>query len=245
MNPASDSLSASSLLSMHNEQRYGVEYQPIVDITNNDIIAYESLSRFYDSGNCSVRPDLVYAALHDNPLLLFQVEYQQKLLQLENAPVTDATFVNLDQDSYFACGEGEEDNCFIELFKRYDKAPLVVELIENSEINDAKMSLAMIEIMAQNNIQTAIDDVCSHHSMISTSVLEKVQYIKFDKCVVNKKSDHNFLLLVRCLIDYARSAGKKTILEGIESNTDLDFAHTLGVDCVQGFLYADKFISIS
>ncbi len=60
------------------KQRYAVEYQPIVDISNQEIYAYECLSRFFDAENIPIRPDLVYASLHDSQISLFQVEYQQK-----------------------------------------------------------------------------------------------------------------------------------------------------------------------
>jgi EAL domain-containing protein (putative c-di-GMP-specific phosphodiesterase class I) len=68
------------------KQRYGVEYQPIIDIENKEIYAYECLSRFFDEKNIPIRPDIVYSSLHDSPLSLFQVEYQQKKLQLSYAP---------------------------------------------------------------------------------------------------------------------------------------------------------------
>lgn len=92
-------LSRSVLLEIIQSKRFGVEYQPIVDLSTNDIIAYEALSRFYSSEGEAIRPDLVYASLHENPITLFQVEYAQKQLQLEYRP-PETLFVNLDQDAF-------------------------------------------------------------------------------------------------------------------------------------------------
>ena len=222
-------------------QRYGVEYQPIVDLKSKDIMAYECLARFSDKDGKNIAPDIIYAALHDSPLTLFQVEYQQKLLQLDYAPNKSDIFINLDQDSYFSTGEDNENNPFLKLFKGFKSANIVVELIENSEINDAIKSLAMIDTLANNNINTAIDDVCNPLSMISTSVIQLVDYIKLDKRVVAEKHNKPFMLLVEAIISYAHSAGKKVILEGVETESDIIFARNINTDFVQGFLFKKWF----
>ena len=233
-----------NLIEIIESQRYGVEYQPIVDLKSKEIMAYECLARFSDKNGNRIAPDIVYAALHQSPLSLFQVEYQQKLLQLDNAPCNSNIFVNLDQDSYFSANENNEDNennPFLKLFKDYRNANIVVELIENSEINDAIKSLAMIDVLAKNHINTAIDDVCNPLSMISTSVIQLVDYIKLDKHVVEQKHSIEFMLLVKALIGFAHSSGKKVILEGVETDSDIIFARKLNVDYVQGFLFKKWF----
>lgn len=226
-------------------QRYGVEYQPIICIKNQDIYAYECLSRFWDKNSKAIRPDLVYSSLHDSPLSLFQVEYQQKKLQLAHAPNQVGIFVNLDQDSYFSTGALKSDNPFLKLFQSFNKSEIIVELIENSEINDAIMSLAMIDTLSTNNIHTAIDDLFNPQSMVSTAVIQLVNYIKLDKYVLSNQSNRNFMLLVESMINYAHNTGKKVILEGVETHEDLQFAKQLNVDFVQGFLYRNLFKNAS
>jgi EAL domain-containing protein (putative c-di-GMP-specific phosphodiesterase class I) len=239
-----DHLSPATLIELIERQRYGVEYQPIIDIENQEIYAYECLSRFFDEKNIPIRPDIVYSSLHDSPLSLFQVEYQQKKLQLSYAPHKVDIFVNLDQDSYFSTGTLKNNNPFLKLFKNFEQSKITVELIENSEINDAIMSLAMIDNLSKNNIHTAIDDVCNPQSMVSTAVIQLVNYIKLDKYVLSNQSNVNFMLLVESLINYAHSAGKKVILEGVETVDDLHFATQLNVDFVQGFYYRELFKNV-
>jgi len=240
-----NALTTSCLIELIEKQRFGVEYQPIMSLQSNEIFAYESLARFYSNKNSPIRPDIVYSSLHQSPLSLFQVEYQQKKLQLAHAPKQVDIFVNLDQDSYFSSGTPEDENPFLLLFKNYHHSTIVVELIENSEINDAIMSLAMIDTLAKNDIATAIDDVCNPHSMISTAVIQLVEFIKLDKDVIVNKNNKNFLLLVKSLIDFAHNTGKKVILEGVETEEDLLFAKFINVDFVQGFYYREQFINFN
>lgn len=246
MSHVTSSISNEVLLNIIDKKSYGVEYQPIISVNTQSVFAYEALSRFFDHNNKLIRPDLVFAALHESPLTLHQVELAQKKLQLQFAPKDHCLFVNLDQDSYF---EGQLDqetdshNAYINLFKKFT-GELVVELIENSEINDAKMSLKMIKSMGVHQIKTAIDDICNEHSMLSTMVLERVDFMKLDRLVVLNKHNESFLMLVTSLIDYAKKSNKQVILEGIETEEDLDFAKKLGVDYVQGFLYRPQFINV-
>lgn len=238
-------LNAECLIDLLENKRFGVEYQPIISCKSQEVFAYESLARFYTADNKSIRPDLVYESLHTSPLSLFQIEYQQKKLQLSYAVNGHDIFVNLDQDSYFSCGVIGQSNPFLKLFKEFQKSNVVVELIENSEINDAIMSLAMIDNLAKNNIPTAIDDVCNPQSMISTSVIQLVNYIKLDKFVIKNKNNRNFMLLVKSIIDYAHSTNKKIILEGVETADDLRLAQQLKCDFVQGFHYRHLFKNVS
>jgi EAL domain-containing protein (putative c-di-GMP-specific phosphodiesterase class I) len=238
-------LNAPQLLELMEAKRYGAEYQPIISTSNGDIFAYECLSRFFTADGKTFRPDLVYASLHANPLSLFQVEYEHKKLQLSCAPNSANIFVNLDQDSYSASGFIDENNPFIKLFKNYHKANVIVELIENSEISDAVMSLSMIDNLSKNNINTAIDDLFNPQSMLSTSVIQMVDYIKLDKYVIEKRHSKNFMPLVNAMISYSHETGKKVILEGVETQADLTFAKQIGADYVQGFLYKKLFKNVT
>lgn len=236
------------LIELIERERYGVEYQPIVDVKSQDIYAFEALARFYDRNQRSLPPQQVYAALHQSPQYLFRVEYQQKVLQLARAPQGANLFVNLDQDSYFSCGiscqVGGVENPFLDLFDSHRQGNIVVELIENSAISHAMMSLAMIEALSRHHFRTAIDDVCDPESMISTSVIQLVDYIKLDRRVAKEKHNQNLLHLAIALVGYARTTKKQIILEGVETDEDLRFAQAIGVDYVQGYLYRDRFINI-
>ena len=242
MTTSHGALSKSVLLEIIQSERFGVEYQPIIELGTGEVVAYEALSRFYNYGGESVRPDLIYASLHENPITLFQVEYLQKKLQLAESPET-RLFVNLDQDAFFATDVEAHNNPFIQLIRKQKESEIVVELIENSEINDAIMSLSMIEAFDALGIDTALDDLCHPHSMISVSVMQLVKWIKLDRCVLRMQHNDVFMKFVRQMIQFAKMTDKKIILEGVETEADLQTAKMLEVDCVQGFFYRTQFIN--
>ncbi len=237
-----DYLALDLLVSLIEEKRYGVEYQPFVSIKTGEIVGYEALSRFYTQKNQPIAPDLVYASLHKSPLTLFQVEYEQKKLQLEAAPPAPTLFVNVDQDSYFATGSIGDDNPFLKLFDQYADRNITVELIENSELVDVEMSLHMIESLLDHGIETAVDDLFGPRALFSFEVMQLAGFLKLDKSIVENRGNGSLLALVLSIIEYGRISGKKVILEGVETEEDFEFAVQLGVDYVQGFLYKAQFI---
>lgn len=59
-------LPASCLIELIDSQRFGVEYQPIIDLQSCEIFAYECLARFFDqkislSGQTSFMPHCMIA----------------------------------------------------------------------------------------------------------------------------------------------------------------------------------------
>ncbi|TCK02644.1 EAL domain-containing protein [Marinobacterium mangrovicola] len=237
-------LSAKTLFEVVEAGRFGVEYQPIISLDSGENFGFEALSRFYDAKGESVRPDLVYAALHESPMTLFQVEFAQKQLQLEHADRNVLLFVNLDQDAFYACQRDTLNNPFIDAIRQYGHDRVVVELIENSEINDALQSLSMIAAFAAMDVPTALDDLCNPQSLMSVPVMQLVEWIKLDKYVLKVRHDERMMLFVRKLIEFAHQTGKKVILEGVETREDLAFARILDVDFVQGFLFRERFVQV-
>jgi EAL domain-containing protein (putative c-di-GMP-specific phosphodiesterase class I) len=233
-------LPASLLLDVLGQQRFGVEYQPLVHAKTGEIVAYEALARFYDQAGTILRTDHVFHALHDSPLTLFQVEYQMKQLQLDRAPA-GMWFLNLDPDAYQAADDGDESHPLLDLIS--PRADVVLEIIENSDLSDAKQSARMAEAFSQCQVRLALDDIGAPHSMLSLPVLIQVDCLKFDRSWFGQLDCPKHQAALKCLISYAHETGKQTVMEGVENDAQLARARTLGVDLVQGFLYRSGFIS--
>jgi len=92
--------------------------------------------------------------------------------------------------------------------------------------------------------RSALDDFGQEGALYFSSLLEKVDFIKFDRAIFLKAHGHaGYRHLLNGFIGFAHANGQKVVIEGIETNQDLDLARQLGADYVQGFLYRDRFIS--
>lgn len=233
-------VTASLLLDVLGRQRFGVEYQPLIDTKTGELVAYEALARFYDQSGGILRTDHVFHALHDSPLTLFQVEYQMKQLQIALAP-SGTLFLNLDPDAYTVAADDEGAHPLLDLISQ--RADVVLEIIENSDLSDAKQSARMADAFSQRQVRLALDDIGAPHSMLSLPLLIQVDCLKFDRSWFAQLDCPIYQAALVSLINYARETGKQTVLEGVESAAQLEKARSLGVDLVQGFLYRSQFIS--
>ena len=233
-------ISPSLLLDVLAKQRFGVEYQPLINTKTGEITAYEALARFYDPSGHTLRTDHVFHALHESPLTLFQVEYQMKQMQIAQAPAT-CLFLNLDPDAYTVAEEQDGAHPLLDLIGQ--RTEVVLEIIENSDLSDAKQSLQMAAAFSQRRVRLALDDIGAPHSMLSLPLLIQVDCLKFDRSWFAQLSCPMYHAALVSLINYAKETGKQTVLEGVETDAQLQTARALGVDLVQGFLYRSLFIS--
>jgi len=234
-------LSIQSLMDIISQQRFGVEYQPIIATHSGEVFAFEALARFKNATGEAIGPLPVFRALHDSPITLFEVETALKHLQIENAPADHTLFVNVDQDAFAVMGS-DENNPLIASFQNRDD--LVVEIIENSNLADARISHQMAETFGKYNIRSALDDIGADESLLSLELLTEVDFLKLAMDWLPRRDNPKYRPLLECLIHYAHQSGKQVILEGVETEADLAFAKQIGVDFVQGFLYRPIFRSV-
>ncbi len=240
--PARD-LHPHELLQMVLSQRFGVEYQPVVEITTGETMGFEALARFYRANGEPVASDSVFGLLHNNPLLLFHTEMAMKKLQILHAPPTGILFLNLDPDSFHA-GQAPGFNVFTDMFCHHQLPgrELIVEVIENLHIRDVALTSAMIGSLQDAGIKMAVDDLGVSNGLLSFGSFCNSSFIKFDRSWISGHSNRK-LAVMEWFIEVARAAGARTVLEGVETPADLALARDMGFDCVQGFYFRDRFVS--
>ena len=104
-----------------------------------------------------VRRVVLYALGRHRPApSRFQRELEIKQLQIAHAPDQRLLFLNIDQDA-FETFLDEPRHPLVELLAEHPRA--VVELIENSSVSDARVSIAMLRQFGGAGIPMALDDI--------------------------------------------------------------------------------------
>ncbi|MHB1360630.1 MAG: EAL domain-containing protein [Rhodocyclaceae bacterium] len=224
-------------------QRFGVEYQPIVDTVSGDIAGFEALARFWQADGSPVVPDRMFGLLHDNPLLLFHAELEMKKLQIAAAPDAGMLFLNIDPDSYNA-GNVRESNVFAELFAQHQRpgCELVIEVIENLHIGDVLFTRLMIDDLKAVGVKIAMDDLGTSSGLFSFDAMMDSAFIKFDRSWLANIPERRRLTILEWTQKMISQLGIKTVLEGVETRDDLLLAREMGFSFVQGFLYSKDFV---
>jgi EAL domain-containing protein (putative c-di-GMP-specific phosphodiesterase class I) len=220
--------------------RFGVQYEPIVELSSGQTIAHEALARFHAADGATIPPGLVFSQLHAAPALLVETELRTKRIQLEHTP-GHTLFVNVDPDAFASAPGGGAELVSILRSARCD---VVVEAIENLDEADAERGRAMVAALREHGLPFGLDDVGAANGLISFDMLAFADYLKFDRSLLRRPREARRLAVAEALVAMARRTGARTVLEGVELQSDLDLARDLGVDLVQGYLFRERFVRV-
>jgi cyclic di-GMP phosphodiesterase Gmr len=122
---------------------------------------------------------------------------------------------------------------------KLDPCLIDIELTESCLIEDEAAALERIQQFRQLGAQVHLDDFGTGYSSLSQLGRIPLDVIKLDRSFVhaiheNPKSQ----ALVRSMVAVAQELNLKVVAEGIETVAEERFMQDLGVDYVQGYLYA-------
>jgi len=116
---------------------------------------------------------------------------------------------------------------------------LELELTEATAMDDPKAAIAIMNRLHERGIRMSIDDFGTGYSSLSYLKKFKVSKLKIDQSFVRDVStDADDKAIVKAIINMARSLGLKTIAEGVETDSQMDFLRQQGCDEVQGYFFS-------
>ena len=114
----------------------------------------------------------------------------------------------------------------------------VIEITENSVIDDFDRMRDIVRQLRAHGFRVAIDDAGAGYAGLQTMVEIEPDFIKLDMSLIRGvESSIVKQRLVRTLRDFCREAAITLIAEGIETRKQLDTLRELGVSHGQGFLF--------
>ena len=223
------------------EARITCVYQPIVSLSDYAVIGYELLARGPLQSELH-RPDALFeVARAEN-----RVPELDRLCRMMAArgsatlPAECLRFINIEPIDLFSRSRGD-----ISVQELIDATPenlrgqTVIEITENSVIDDFAHMRRMVDRLRDQGFRIAIDDAGAGYAGLQTMVEIEPDFIKLDmsltrhleRSVVKQK-------LIGTLRDFCRQAGIALVAEGIETQEQLDALLALGIAYGQGFLFA-------
>jgi diguanylate cyclase (GGDEF)-like protein len=119
----------------------------------------------------------------------------------------------------------------------FDPARLTVEVTESGLIEDLGAAGNLLARLRQSGLRVAIDDFGTGYSSLAYLKALPLDYLKIDKRLVEDISGSpRDQVVVRSVIDMARSLGLEVIAEGVESEAQLALLAREGCTLYQGFL---------
>ncbi|HYE89000.1 MAG TPA: EAL domain-containing protein [Vicinamibacterales bacterium] len=229
---------ASSMRQALDSRQFDLDYQPIVHIHTNTVLAIESLVRWNHPQLGRLLPDdFIRVAEHTglvNPLTSFVLECALSHWPRTARPDTCGVAVNVSPRSlHHAAFAGR----IRETLDAFDMPPssLILEITENLVMSDPDGAIRCLDELHEMGVRLVIDDFGKGYSSLSYLRRLPVDEIKIDRSFIIGLADGEDDTLVRCMIELAHNLGMTVVAEGVENEAVFQQLGELNCDAAQGY----------
>lgn len=114
---------------------------------------------------------------------------------------------------------------------------LILELTESAYVQDSASIASVIHALRQRGIRIAIDDFGTGYSSLALLTKLDADILKIDRSFVVNASTPAGRLVLKTVIDLARTLRLSTTVEGVETAEEALLVRALGADTIQGYHY--------
>jgi EAL domain-containing protein (putative c-di-GMP-specific phosphodiesterase class I) len=232
------------------EQRMRVAYQPILRLSDLQVMGHEALARLLTpQGATLVADEFIHTAARIGlePRIDADITAQVMLAAARPGPFAAThgkLFLNC-SSAFLAQPMGVEQLCrqhqsWCEAWPRTPRAqiPWVVEITERNLSSDPRRLLSVLRPLLELGFELALDDFGGNHSAFPYLLALPIRYLKFDRELVQSAAqDRRARSILQSLQGMAQDLGMITVAEGVESRAVLEFAQSVGIDWGQGYLW--------
>ncbi|MEX1031587.1 MAG: EAL domain-containing protein [Paenibacillaceae bacterium] len=218
-------------------------FQPIISLQNRRIIGYESLGRYMVDGEpVSLGPFFHNSHYSEKEhLQIDRLLRLQAIDRMAKSSEDSLLFINLRPSWIFNTFKNSGILPTI-LFIEQSNLPMeriVIEITEDEFQGSSQELSDLVNIYRQKGCKIAIDDVGSGFSNFDRIAWIEPDIIKIDLKLMKNSSVHKgYHALLRSYSILAEQIGASLLMEGIETEYDLQQAMAIGARYVQGFLFS-------
>ena len=223
-----------------------MHYQPIVDLTTNEVVGFEALMRWQHPERGQVPPD-VFIPLAERSDLIFELgsfALREAVSEAKSWKRTGTraglpyVTVNLSARQFH---DPDLVSMIEGLLKASGLAPkrLLLEITESVALADVVGTTSVIEHLDRLGVAIALDDFGTGYSSLSYLALLRPRIIKIDRSFVSpsKASTRNDTLL-EAIVSLGHKLDMTVLAEGIETQGQLERLRHLGCELGQGYLFS-------
>ena len=226
-----------------NQQLLVPFFQPIVCLTNNEIVQYECLARIKTANNTYLKPEEFLTVINRSRMdgQLTRTMFSQCAERFRRT--TTQWSINLTAQDMLdpSLALFLEDE-----LKRYpNPSNITIELLETEAIANFAEVKAFIDQVRAKGVKVMIDDFGTGYSNISNILKLNVDGIKLDGSLVKQiANDDDVFLFIEHIASFAKQVNLQLIAESVENKLILDTLLKAGVTLMQGFYFAEPQASI-
>ncbi len=223
--------------------RFFLDYQPVLDARTKKIVGAEVLSRLNSKSNGILTPGTFLSAV-DSVGLNSKFDYY---IFEKNCKWISNNKNQREQYSY-SINLSRETLCDPLLAERVigiaDKyslkySALAIEVLEDKNIDGEakKQMMHNLSILRQKGFAILLDDFGSGFTTFSDLHNFDITTVKIDKSITQKATTETGFLILKNVIRTAKELGLHTLCEGVETEEYAQAAISAGCDMLQGYYY--------
>ncbi|TVP89982.1 MAG: EAL domain-containing protein [Pseudomonadaceae bacterium] len=211
-------------------------FQPIVDLRNKSIFAYEALVRGTDGSGAGS----ILSRVNEDNRYAFDQSCRVTAVKLA-AELGIPCFISI---NFLPNAVYQAATCIratLEAARTYNFPTdrLIFEITENEELVDKKHLKSIITEYKRQGFKTAIDDFGAGYSGLNLLAEFQPDIIKLDMALVRDiDQDKVRQAIVQGILGVCKTLEIDVIAEGIETHAELNLLSSLGVNLFQGYLLA-------
>ena len=209
-------------------------YQPIIDSSDNRIVAAEALMRIVDPHLGVISPaEFIPAAEHTGLIRALTTIVLRKvcaLLALPPAASLSHISINISAADMVSPEMGSRLLSIIHE-SLIEPSKIVFEVTESMLLGSNGQILKNWKLFTEQGVHFMLDDFGTGYSNIESLVTLPFEIVKLDRSVVtNSANDYQLIALIASMLT---RLGKQMVAEGVEKRTQLEVAVRHGVHFIQ------------
>lgn len=238
-----------------------VYYQPIINVTTQQVVKAEALLRWSHPIHGMVPPDHFIPIAEETSIIheigdwVFReaantAKHWQQQHQKENNNVSFLPNISVNMSPRQFSRQAVTDTWIAHL-QSLNLAPesIVIEITEGLLLREQDDIKGKLSRFRSAGMHIALDDFGTGYSAMAYLKKFHIDYLKIDRSFVHDlETDSNDRAIAEAIIVMAKKLGIQTIAEGVETKAQNDLLTDAGCDFMQGYLYAkpmpeDEFIN--
>lgn len=211
-------------------------YQPIVDLSSNEIVGFEALARWPNLPGAV--PDAVFAVARRAGRIV-ELDWACRVAALKGALEQGLgrehiLFVNVEPD---ALGTPLPTGAERTIAAAQRELRVMLELTERSLARQPAELLRLVSWARRNDFGIALDDVGAEPESLALLPFLAPDVIKLDISLVRDRPDPERAAIMAAVMAHSERTGATVLAEGVETIAHLDQGMALGATLGQGWLF--------
>jgi len=211
-------------------------FQPIVDVINKTVYAYEALVRGPEGEGA---PSILGKVTEQNRYAFDQICRVKAVKLASRLGMSTRLSINFMPNAVYKAEYCIRTTLAAAKTYNFDTSKIIFELTEGEDLTSVEHLVAIIEAYQEMGFSTAIDDFGAGYSRYNIMMASPPDLLKLDMMLVrNIHQEPNKQAVVAGIITMMKQLGGAIVAEGVETEEEYYWLRSQGIALYQGYLFA-------